>query len=180
MTLPFPVQWRERIKMFPRRLTHAIGRPDGIRSRRLTNTKKRPAPPLKGAIRALNYSDPQIPAETEYFRPPPGPFIARDDMLLALPRHHVFGSEELSAATEAISRICPKPYVALHPADALHYSVRETETIELSDSSTSYTFPVVIDLGLPKGTVAIPAGVPGARGMDLPRWFLVRKGGAGE
>jgi hypothetical protein len=65
--------------------------------------------------------------------------------------------------------------VALHPADALHYAVTETETIELSNSSTSYTFPVIIDSGLPKGTAAIPAGIPGARGMDLPQWFWVRK-----
>jgi NADH-quinone oxidoreductase subunit G len=135
-----------------------------------------PGAELKGGDPGVKLFGPQKPVEPEYFRPPPGPFIARDDMLLALPRHHVFGSEELSAAADAISRICPKPScVALHPADALHYAVTETETIELSNSSTSYTFPVIIDSGLPKGTAAIPAGIPGARGMDLPQWFWVRK-----
>jgi NADH-quinone oxidoreductase subunit G len=119
-------------------------------------------------------------AQTEYYTSPPGPFIARDDMLLVLPRHHVFGSEELSAAADAISQICPKPYIALHPQDALHFAVTEKEIVEISNSSTSYKFAVIIDAGLPKGTAAVPGGLPGARGMDLPQWFWVGKDGAGD
>ncbi|MBV9613483.1 MAG: hypothetical protein JO091_13500, partial [Acidobacteriaceae bacterium] len=79
-----------------------------------------------------------------------------------VPVYHIFGSEELSAQAPAIAELAPRPYVAIHPADAadLNVSVEDLLTVTLGDASIE--LPVVLRNDVPHRVALVPAGiVPG-------------------
>ena len=92
----------------------------------------------------------------------PAPFERRDGEFLVVPLHHIFGSEELSAAAPAIASLAPKPYLALNPDDAAGFGP-EAEVL-------GFRFPVKVLPELPRGVAGVPAGIGG---IALPAWGRV-------
>jgi NADH-quinone oxidoreductase subunit G len=94
---------------------------------------------------------------------PPAPFDAppafhrREGELLVVPLHHVFGSEELSAAAPAIAQLAPQTYVALNPEDA----ARAGDELTLF----GLRLPVKAAPELPRGVAGVPANL-----ASLPAW----------
>jgi NADH-quinone oxidoreductase subunit G len=114
-------------------------------------------------------------ATADFFKELPKAFSPRAGAVLAVPLHHVFGSEELSFFSPAIAQASPKPYLALCPADALHLDVNEGEIVEITGGSASYKFSAALHPGLPRGIAGMPESLPETRGIVLPQWFLIKK-----
>ncbi len=89
--------------------------------------------------------------------------------VLVVPIYHVFGSEELSVRAPGIAALCPAPYLAVNPVDG--------QVAGISISGYELRLPVVVDESLPMGVAAIPAGIPGVPGIELPaRGYLLSHG----
>lgn len=87
---------------------------------------------------------------------------------LAVPRHHIFGGEPLSAAAPAIAERAPAPYVALHPDDAAELGLAEGDTWTFTLGGTERSLPVALDPSLLRGRVGVPVGLGGQAGVELP------------
>jgi NADH-quinone oxidoreductase subunit G len=81
--------------------------------------------------------------------------------LEAVPLYHVFGSEELSVLAPGVAELSPKPYVALHPADAGRLGVAAGQEVDLLALGTAHRLPVRILPSLAEGLAGLPAGLPG-------------------
>ncbi|MEN6641942.1 MAG: NADH-quinone oxidoreductase subunit NuoG [Armatimonadia bacterium] len=100
-------------------------------------------------------------------------FSRREDALLVVPVHHVFGSEELSVHSPGISELAPKPYVALHPRDLERLKLEPGQTVEVLTEHLRLRVLVEACEDLPEGVAALTAGLPGLPGMSLPDWATV-------
>jgi NADH-quinone oxidoreductase subunit G len=116
----------------------------------------------------------------DFYMDPPDAFLPREGELLVLPRHHVFGSEELSLYAPAIAQVSPKPYLALGPLDAQRLDVNEGEPVKIIGRSASYEFEASIHSGIPRGVAEIPYNLPETQDIDLPQWFRIKKDRAHE
>ena len=103
----------------------------------------------------------------------PEPAMAPDGLWLAIPLHHVFGSEELSARAAPIVERLPAPYVGLHPADVARLG--HADSVEIDWHGVAEVLPVRVDETLVPGTIGIPLGLPGFPFGPCPTHLAVRK-----
>jgi NADH-quinone oxidoreductase subunit G len=85
-----------------------------------------------------------------------------------VPLHHIFGSEELSVLAPAVAERCPRPYLALHPADAAGLGLEEGETVTATAGHTVLELPVRVIDTLPRKVAGVPVGLPGLPVFPLP------------
>jgi len=137
------------------------------------------AGPLKGGDPGVRLIAPQSTDSTttggSYFEDVPAAFSRRSDEWLFVPRHHIFGSDELSNAAPAIAQLAPKPYVALAPADAENLGAETGAEVEVSLNGFAARLPVEILEGLPEGLAALPVGLSPLAGLPLPCWGSITK-----
>jgi NADH-quinone oxidoreductase subunit G len=131
--------------------------------------------PLRGGDPGLRLIEPAQVDKAAYFRQSPAAFKPRKDEWLALPMHHIFGSEELSILTPGVAERAPRPYVGLGPEDARSLQVQDGEKAQVTLDGVEHDFPVQIIPTLPRGIVALPAGLHGLRGITLPAWVRVTR-----
>lgn len=109
--------------------------------------------------------------------------VPKGDFLI-LPRFHVFGSEELSAAAEGVASRAPRTYIGLSKESAERIGLSEgAEARVVSDvegGSFSAVLPVRLIPGLPQSCALLPVGLPGTEWLDLPARGSVRAPGAVE
>jgi NADH-quinone oxidoreductase subunit G len=108
-----------------------------------------------------------------YFAYLPPAFEKRENELLIIPLHHIFGSEELSVLSPGIMERSPKLYLALNPADAKALNIADGEETEILTDSGSFRVTALHLKSLPGGTAGFPAGIPGADCISLPAWAKV-------
>jgi NADH-quinone oxidoreductase subunit G len=87
---------------------------------------------------------------------------------------HMFGSEELSARSPDVAGLIPQPYVLLHPDDAGAIGVASGSFVELRIGAETVSLPVRVTSGIAKGVGAVPAGLAGLAGLDVPGWGVVK------
>ena len=104
----------------------------------------------------------------------PDPFEPRDGELLVAPLHHVFGSEEWSAASPAVAQRSPEPYAAMNPEDARKLDVEEGALVEVRLDGAAYRLPARLTASMTQGVLGVPVGVA-VTGVDLPAWSPCRK-----
>ncbi len=146
--------------------------------------------PLRGGSPGCRLIEPGQGERPAYFAEIPAGFEPRTGEWLALPLFHVFGSEELSMHTPGLASRAPQPYLAIHPEDAALLAgtalvsgepgtveapnpvpvVGEGELFSLVVDGISYRLPAQLRLDLPRGTVGVPAGLPGLPIATLPAW----------
>jgi len=93
----------------------------------------------------------------------PPPFPPPKDGLLAVPLHHIFGSEELSNHSAAIIERSPRPYLAMNTAEAAK-RVFDGE-VHFTLGATEYHLPLQIIPELPDGVAGVAAGFPETAGI---------------
>ncbi len=106
----------------------------------------------------------------------PAPFAPRRGEWLIVPRHHIFGSEELSAEAPAIAELSPQPYVALGPSDAAALGAAPGAVVNVKSEAGSASLPLRVEPGLPAGLAALPAGLGPLAGIPLPVWGRIELG----
>jgi NADH-quinone oxidoreductase subunit G len=99
----------------------------------------------------------------------------REGEWLAVPLHHIFGSEELSILSPAIAERAPKPYLALHPEDAGGLDLVADEEAEIRINGSAQRLLVKLDAGIARGLAGIPAGLPQTKSLQLPTWSKIAK-----
>jgi NADH-quinone oxidoreductase subunit G len=96
----------------------------------------------------------------------------------AVPLHHVFGSETLSAAAPAVAERSPAPYAGLGPDGAASLGVATGDLIELEIDGGWHALPVRLRTGLPAGVVGVPVEVAGLGPGCLPARLRIRRAAA--
>jgi len=91
-----------------------------------------------------------------------------DTGLLAVPRHHIFGSEELSALAPAIAERSTGLYAELHPDAARALGLVEGALVRVKLERRELVLPLHLEPDLPSGLVTLPVGLPDLAGLDLP------------
>ncbi|HEV2388102.1 MAG TPA: NADH-quinone oxidoreductase subunit NuoG [Candidatus Acidoferrales bacterium] len=131
------------------------------------------AGPLRGGDAGARLFESPAGAAAGYRNAVPAAFAPRAGEWLIVPRHHIFGSEELSARAPAIAQLAPQPYVALGPEDAAALGAGEGAAVEVRAEAGAARLPVRIEPGLPRGVAALPAGLGPLCGISLPVWARI-------
>lgn len=124
--------------------------------------------PLLGGDTGRRLIEPGEKKDLPYFDKVPEHFNPNPDKLLLIPLYHVFGSEELSMAADAIAGLAPKPYIALSPDDMIKMQIEEGAKVELTLDSVIRALPVKSVSSLRPGIAGLPVGLPGLRGIVVP------------
>lgn len=93
---------------------------------------------------------------------------------LLIPAYHLFGSEEMSALSEAIAGLAPEPYLGLGDEGSESAGVREGEEVIVKAPGIKMKLPVRSVKGLGPGLAVIPM-LGGFRSLALPRWCVLKK-----
>lgn len=101
----------------------------------------------------------------------PEPFRRREGEWLALPLHHIFGSEELSILSPWLSELAPVPYIALNPSDAEALRFVDGTEVEIPLGGSARRLRVSVIDALPAGVVGLPSGLAGLTGIVMPTWI---------
>lgn len=116
--------------------------------------------PLHGGDPGLRLLEPNPDAKVEYFRNT-GAAQAKIDWMRIIPKYHIFGGEELSAASPAIAQLSAEPYVGVSPADAEKLNLKEGDPAWVNMENLKVELKTNVIKGLPDGLIALPAGLPG-------------------
>jgi NADH-quinone oxidoreductase subunit G len=126
--------------------------------------------PLRGGDAGVRLLEPAAGAAGKYLNTVPAAFSARPGEWLVVARHHIFGSEKLSADAPAIAELSAKPYVALGPEDASAFGAAAGAEVEVKLEGATARLPLRVEPGLPRGVAALPAGLGPLEGITLPIW----------
>ncbi len=137
--------------------------------------------PLRGGDPGVRLVEP--PAAPGPPPPVPGPAAGLPaggaDRLLAVPLHHIYGSEELSMLSPPVAGRAPAPYLALGPRDAERLGAREGLPLAVllhGAGEPHLSLPVRIVASLPEGVAGLPVGLPGQPFLDLPAELEIDRG----
>ncbi|MBI4557519.1 MAG: NADH-quinone oxidoreductase subunit NuoG [Candidatus Hydrogenedentes bacterium] len=111
----------------------------------------------------------------KYFEVIPPAFQSREKEHLAVPLHHIFGSEELSVLSPSVAERAPASYVAVNFRDAEALQITDGENVQLVLDGIPYRLPVRILPDLPSGVVGLPSGLPEMSWVKLPGWGKIVK-----
>jgi NADH-quinone oxidoreductase subunit G len=103
----------------------------------------------------------------QYFSNVPAAFTADPNSWQAVPLHHIFGSDELSARAGAAEMMLEQPYIGLSPADAQQLDVRDGVLLKVHNTVFNLSLAVRILEKLPAGLVGLPAGLSGMPHLPL-------------
>jgi NADH-quinone oxidoreductase subunit G len=124
--------------------------------------------PLHGGDPGKRLIEPLKNAGFSFFKEVPEPFAPREREWLALSVYHIFGSEEMSAVSPAVSERIPNPYLSVNSEDAKKLNIAENDLVEVSIKKHRMNIRVKLKKELPAGTLGIPVGLPGIPVIALP------------
>jgi len=105
----------------------------------------------------------------------PKAFVREADRWLVVPRHHIFGSEELSARASAITELIKPPSLFLNTDDAQSLGVANGASLKVTFDAGAITLTLIISPELPSGVAAMSAGLPATCKFSLPAWATLRR-----
>ncbi|MDD5330605.1 MAG: NADH-quinone oxidoreductase subunit NuoG [Sulfuricella sp.] len=124
--------------------------------------------PLRGGDPGVRLIEPG--ADWIWFSEIPAAFQRRADEWLIVPLYHIFGSEELSPQAPAVAERCPRPYLAMNPADADALGLKAGDQADLRLPEGALRLPVELRGDIAPGMAGLPAGLEGTAGIGLPGW----------
>lgn len=130
--------------------------------------------PLHDGDPGLRLLEPRSDSTANYFVDLPEVFIPLQDHLWMVALHHIFGSEELSARGDAISKRVPAGYILLNTEDAENLKLVSGALLSFEINRQRYQLPVQIAPSIPKGIAGMPYGLPGFPFVDLPAWAILK------
>lgn len=129
---------------------------------------------LRGDDPGLRLIEPQEGVHAKYFTDLPEIFIPLQDHLWLVALHHIFGSEELSARSQAVATRVPQHYVMINETDAADLNLSRGTSLSFEVNRQMYELPVEISRSIPKGMAGLPYGLPGLPFIDLPAWAILK------
>mgnify|MGYP001210674613 CR=1 FL=1 len=89
------------------------------------------------------------------FKDVPESFQPRAGKWLLLPKHHVYGSEELSRQSPELQELTPVAHLAISKRDAAKMNIANNDTVRLTTDDGEAALPVVIDETLCDGVALV-------------------------
>ncbi|QEC52282.1 NADH dehydrogenase subunit G [Anseongella ginsenosidimutans] len=120
---------------------------------------------------------PEEVGETAFFAEQAAPFQAREGCLYLIPRHFIFGTEELSVYTPGIASQSPAPGLRVSTKDAALWGLGNGDSLEFQYKGQEYKLPLQIEENCPPGMGTVPLGLTGVPYMDLPGWVKLKSDG---
>jgi NADH-quinone oxidoreductase subunit G len=96
--------------------------------------------------------------ESAYFTDIPAAFSAVAGQLRIVTRHHLFGSDELSARAAVAAPRIAEAFAGLSPATAASLQLGAGDNVELSINGEALSLPVQLSTSLADGAVSLPHG----------------------
>jgi NADH-quinone oxidoreductase subunit G len=121
--------------------------------------------------------EPAASGNIGYYGDVPAAFESRNDEFFIVPVYHIFGSEELSALCPGIAEKAPQPYVGLNSDALTALGVSEGDGVQVAIRTRRLTLPARRIASLPMGVAALPIGLRGLEGVDLPAWGRIYRSG---
>ena len=115
--------------------------------------------------------------DTAYFTDIPAAFSAIDGQLRIVARHHLFGSDELSARAAVVAPRIAEAFAALSSATAASLQLNAGDTLALSIDGEALTLPVQISESLADGVVSLPQGYGECAVASQASWATSSVGG---
>lgn len=129
---------------------------------------------LKGGNPGVRLIEPAA-ARAPYFRAVPLPFRARKYGWLIVPMYFVFGSEELSVLSGALSTLAVKPFIGISVEDVKRLDVEEGDELLVRAAGRTFGLPARLVKGLTQGVAALPVLPLELKLPPLPAWGVLSK-----
>ncbi|MDZ4861722.1 MAG: NADH-quinone oxidoreductase subunit NuoG, partial [Candidatus Hydrogenedentes bacterium] len=113
--------------------------------------------PLEGGDPGIRLIEPMSGSTTPYFSATSNQ-PSKAGQLVAIPRYHIFGSEELSSISPAIAELTPALYVMMHPDDAQDSRLQDGDIVEVQIGGAVITAPLRINNDMARACVVVPIG----------------------
>ncbi|HKJ41874.1 MAG TPA: molybdopterin-dependent oxidoreductase, partial [Sunxiuqinia sp.] len=85
-----------------------------------------------------------------------------------IPLYQIFGSEELSSKSEAVSKRVPEPYLAISASEAEQNNLKPDSEVTLQIHGQSLRLSLKVKAQMPDRTIGLPVGLPGLPFIELP------------
>jgi NADH-quinone oxidoreductase subunit G len=128
---------------------------------------------LRGGSSGKRLIKPTSVESSFLFHTVPLPFSPKPGQWLAIPIHHIFGSEELSSLSPGIAELAPRPYVAINLRDATRLQIQDGDFVNFAMKGRSpLLLTARLESSLPPGIIGVPVGLSSLEGKDvnLPDW----------
>ncbi|MCW8125308.1 NADH-quinone oxidoreductase subunit NuoG [Microbulbifer halophilus] len=122
------------------------------------------------------------PQSLDEWQPGGGEATSASGNFTTIPLYRMFGSDELSARAKAIASVVDEPYAVLSANDAEERHIRTGDLLRIRVNSESYPVEARVSATLPRGTLGVPAGLPGLESLDchLPGRVVVEQTDTGD
>ncbi|MEJ2367293.1 MAG: NADH-quinone oxidoreductase subunit NuoG [Acidobacteriota bacterium] len=152
----------------PAALTARFWAPGWNSVQSLNKFQEEVAGPMRGGDPGVRLIEPRAGKRAAWFDNIPGGFKREEGRYFIVRAHHIFGSEELSSLSPAVASRAPSPYVALNPDDLASLGAKDGEDLNVKLNGAGIRLPARPHPALPRGVAALPAGLSGLTGMQLP------------
>jgi NADH-quinone oxidoreductase subunit G len=122
--------------------------------------------PLRGGDPGIRLIEASPNGQTRYFEFESDGIESSE--LYAVPLYHIFGSDELSARSPALSERIPGVYVMINSGDAKDKNIENGQKVVLNCNGIKLDLPVLVSEKIAKGLIGIPVGLPGTEFIQLP------------
>lgn len=112
--------------------------------------------PLHGGDPGIRLIKPKSGNPAQYYNDGINGKISQPRKMTVIPRHHIFGSGELSKRSPGIAELSPEPYIGISIEDAKKLNLNEGESIKIQVNGSSVMEKITIAHSLPAGLLAIP------------------------
>ena len=129
---------------------------------------------LHGGNPGTRLFEPTENKKTDYYKSIPPAFSPVENKWLALPVYHIFGSEELSSLSPAVSERIQEACLAMNNTDAMENELKEGDIVEIFLNDKSLKLPVKLNSGFSRGVAGLQAGWKETKGINFPLWITVK------
>jgi NADH-quinone oxidoreductase subunit G len=123
---------------------------------------------MKGGDPGIRLIEPAENSSVDYFKESKQTTGKSESDWQIVPVYQIFGSEELSAMGQAISKRMKEPFVWLNPEDAKAIGVKDDDTVQLEIDENKLKIKVKIENSLHKGLAGLAKNLPGMPFVELP------------
>jgi NADH-quinone oxidoreductase subunit G len=123
---------------------------------------------MKGGDPGIRLIESEEGFNNSYFDKNPRTPEYQKDELLVVPVYQIFGSEELSSASSAISQRIPEPCLFLNQKDSEISGVKDGDMINIEIAKSRLRIKVKVDNSLQNGIAGLIVNLPGMQFIDLP------------
>jgi NADH-quinone oxidoreductase subunit G len=123
---------------------------------------------MKGGDPGVRLIEPGEGHNNTYFKTDTQNYENKKDELLIVPVYKIFGSEELSSASYAISQRIPEPCLFLNQKDSEISGVKDGDMINLEIAKREFKIKVKTENSLRNDLAGLTVNLPGMQFIDLP------------